>query len=117
MAAECFADYARKLAVLAAGSDPLASLRKGWEGHDAALGEMLAGPAELAAALGPAGLPVRFAALPDPVSDGEARWAVANCALLRNRFGVADLAMLLGCWEDDDVDEVLADAAVLAGQR
>ena len=117
MAAECFADYARKLALLAAGSDPLAGLRKGWEGHDAALGEMLAGPAELAAALGPAGLPVRFAALPDPVSDGEARWAVANCALLRNRFGVADLAMLLGCWEDDDVDEVLADAAVLAGQR
>ena len=117
MAAECFADYARKLALLAAGSDPLAGLRKGWEGHDAALGEMLAGPAELAAALGPAGLPVRFAALPDPVSDGEARWAVANCALLRSRFGVADLAMLLGCWEDDDVDEVLADAAVLAGQR
>jgi len=117
MAAECFADYARKLAVLAAGSDPLASLRKGWEGHNAALGEMLASPAELAAALGLAGLPVRFAALPDPVSDGEARWAVANCALLRNRFGVADLAMLLGCWEDDDVDEVLADAAVLAGQR
>ena len=117
MAAECFADYARKLALLAVGSDPLAGLRKGWEGHDAALGEMLAGPAELAAALGPAGLPVRFAALPDPVSDGEARWAVANCALLRNRFGVADLAMLLGCWADDDVDEVLADAAVLAGQR
>jgi len=117
MAAECFADYARKLALLAAGSDPLASLRKGWEGHDAALGEMLASPAELAAALGLAGLPVRFAALPDPVSDDEARWAVANCALLRSRFGVADLAMLLGCWEDDDVDEVLADAAVLAGQR
>jgi glycerol-1-phosphate dehydrogenase [NAD(P)+] len=60
---------------------------------------------------------VRFGALPDPVDDDEARWAVANCALLRKRFGVADLAMLLGCWEDDDVDEVLADAAVLAGQR
>src|SRR5712691_10303875 len=117
MAAECFADYARKLALLAAGSDPLVGLRKGWEGHDAALGEMLTGPAELAAALGLAGLPVRFADLPDPVSDDEARWAVANCALLRNRFGVADLAMLLGCWEDDDVDEVLAAAAAAPGQR
>jgi len=117
MAAECFADYARKLAALAAGStDPLAGLRAGWESHDAALGELLTGPAELAGALGSAGLPVRFGALPDPVDDGEARWAVANCALLRRRFGVADLAMLLGCWQDDDVDQVLADAAVLTGQ-
>jgi glycerol-1-phosphate dehydrogenase [NAD(P)+] len=117
MAAECFADYARKLAALAAGAtDPLAGLRAGWESHDAALGEVLTGPAELAGALGSAGLPVRFGALPDPVDDGEVRWAVANCALLRRRFGVADLAMLLGCWQDDDVGQVLADAAVLTGQ-
>jgi len=117
MAAGCFADYARKLAVLAAGdTDPLAGLRADWASHDAALGELLTGPAELASALGSAGLPVRFGALPDPVGDGEARWAVANCALLRRRFGVADLAMLLGCWEEDDVDQVLADAAVLTGQ-
>ncbi|HLQ56469.1 MAG TPA: iron-containing alcohol dehydrogenase, partial [Streptosporangiaceae bacterium] len=116
MAAECFAGYARKLALLAAGSDPLAGLRADWASHDAALGELLTGPAELASALGSAGLPVRFGALPEPTGDDEVRWAVANCALLRHRFGVADLAMLLGCWEDDDVDRVLADAAVLGGQ-
>ncbi len=116
MAAECFADYARKLAALAAGADPLAGLRKDWESHDAALGEMLTGPAELAGALGSAGLPVRFSGLPDPVGDDEARWAVASCALLRRRFGVADLAMLLGCWADDDVDQVLADAAAASGR-
>lgn len=116
MAAECFADYARKLAALAAGPDPLTGLRKDWESHDAALGEMLAGPAELASALGSAGLPVRFSGLPDPVGDDEARWAVANCALLRRRFGVADLAMLLGCWADDDIDQVLADAAAASGR-
>jgi glycerol-1-phosphate dehydrogenase [NAD(P)+] len=116
MAAECFADYARKLAVLAAGTDPLARLRKGWESHDDVVGEVLTGPAELASALSAAGLPVRFGALPDPVDDDEARWAVANCALLRRRFGVADLAMLLGCWTDDDVDQILAAAGVL-GER
>jgi glycerol-1-phosphate dehydrogenase [NAD(P)+] len=116
MAAECFADYARKLAVLAAGTDPLAGLRKGWESHDGAVGEVLTGPAELASALSAAGLPVRFGALPDPVDDDEARWAVANCALLRRRFSVADLAMLLGCWTDDDVDQILAAAGVL-GER
>ena len=114
MAAECFADYARKLALLAAGSDPLAGLRAAWAGHDATLGELLASPAELAGALSSAGLPTAFAALPAPVGDREARWAVANCALLRHRFGVADLAMLLGCWTDDDVDQVLADAAAAA---
>ncbi len=116
MAAECFADYARKLAVLAAGTDPLAGLRAGWESHDGVIGELLTGPAELASALTAAGLPVRFGDLPDPFDDDEARWAVANCALLRRRFGVADLAMLLGCWTDDDVDQILADAAVLGGQ-
>ena len=35
---------------------------------------------------------------------------------MRQRFGVADLAMLLGAWEEDDIDEVLAEAAVLTGQ-
>ena len=60
MAAECFADYARKLAVLAAGADPLAGLRDAGRAHDAALGEMLTGPAELASALASAGLPARF---------------------------------------------------------
>ncbi|MEP7024984.1 MAG: iron-containing alcohol dehydrogenase, partial [Actinomycetota bacterium] len=115
MAAECFADYSKKLQKLAAGPDPLAGLRDGWEQHDAVLGGLLTGPAELAGAVRSAGLPAQFGALPDPVDDGQARWAVANCALLRARFGVADLAMLLGCWEDNDVDQVLADAAVLAG--
>ena len=44
----------------------------------------------------------------EPVDDTTARWAVANCPLLRQRFGVADLATLLGAWEEADVDEVLA---------
>jgi glycerol-1-phosphate dehydrogenase [NAD(P)+] len=117
MAAECFADYSKKLQKLTAdGGDPLAGLRADWARHDEHLGRLLTGPAELAAAVRSAGLPVTFGGLPEPVDDGMARWAVANCALLRARFGVADLAMLLGCWDDDDIDQVLADAAVLAGQ-
>ena len=45
-----------------------------------------------------------------------ARWAVANSPLMRQRFGVADLAMLLGAWEDADVEAVLAGTTV-RGQR
>ena len=118
MAAECLADYAAKIKLLATSGDPLSVLRDTWEDSDAVFGRLLIGPAELAAGLHAAGLPVRFADLPTPVDDDQARWAVANCALQRRRFGVADLAMLLGAWEDEDVAAVLAaaeSAAVSAG--
>jgi hypothetical protein len=116
MAAECLADYAAKIRLLASASagDPLAALRACWTDCDAALGRLLTGPAELAAGLASAGLPVRFADLPEPVDDELVRWAVANCALQRRRFGVADLAMLMGAWEDEDVAGVLAAAEAAA---
>ena len=120
MAAECLADYAAKIKLLAAAGDPLAPLRAAWDECDAVLGRLLTGPAELAAGLHAAGLPARFADLPASVDDEQATWAVANCALQRRRFGVADLAMLLGAWEDDDVAAVLAaagHAAVQAGSQ
>jgi glycerol-1-phosphate dehydrogenase [NAD(P)+] len=118
MAAECLADYAAKVKLLAAADDPLEPLRDAWEDCDAVFGRLLIGPGELAAGLRAAGLPVRFAGLPTAVDDDQARWAVANCALQRRRLGVADLAMLLGAWEDEDVSAVLAAteaAAVAAG--
>ena len=114
MAAECLADYAAKIRLLASGGDPLATLRECWADCDAALGRLLTSPAELATGLASAGLPVRFGDLPEPVDDDLARWAVANCALQRRRFGVADLAMLMGAWEDDDVAGVLAAAETAA---
>ena len=115
MAAECLADYAAKIRMLASGDDPLATLRAAWPDREAVIGGLLIGPAELAAGLRSAGLPARFADLPAPVDEAQARWAVANCALQRRRFGAADLAMLLGAWEDDDVDAVLAAAEQAAG--
>ena len=107
MAAECFADYARKLTRLSAGGDPLAVLRASWSKHRAVLDDLLIDPATLAGALASAGLPARFADLPEPVDAATARWAVANCPLQRQRFGVADLAMLTGAWEEADIDAVL----------
>jgi glycerol-1-phosphate dehydrogenase [NAD(P)+] len=115
MAAECFAGYAVKLRRLAAAPDPLASLRASWQQHDATIGGLLASPAEIGAALTAAGLPVTFAGLAGPVSDDTARWAVAACALQRQRVGVADLAMLLGAWQDEDIDAVLATAGAGGG--
>ncbi len=114
MAAECLADYAVKIRRLSSGPDPLAMLRSTWADCDAAIGGLLTEPGELAAGLRSAGLPVRFGDLPVPVEDDEARWAVASCALQRRRFGVADLAMLIGAWEADDVGAVLAAAQTAA---
>jgi glycerol-1-phosphate dehydrogenase [NAD(P)+] len=111
MAAECFSDYARKLRRLGSGDGaggPLAALRASWTAHREVLDGLLLEPAVLAGALRSAGLPVRFCDLAEPVDDATAHWAVASCALLRQRFCVADLAMLLGAWDDADVGEVLA---------
>jgi glycerol-1-phosphate dehydrogenase [NAD(P)+] len=107
MAGECFADYARKLTRLAASGDPLAVLRASWARHRAVLDDLLTDPGTLTGALASAGLPGRFAGLAEPVDEAAARWAVANCPLQRQRFGVADLAMLIGAWEDEDIDAVL----------
>jgi len=115
MAAECFSDYAVKLRRLSSGADPLAAVRAAWADHDAVLDRLLIGPGELARGLVSAGLPVRFGDLPDPVSDADARWAVASCMLMRQRFSVADLAVLLGGWLDSDIDQVLADAEAAGG--
>ncbi len=117
MAAECFAGYAVKLRKLTAAADPLASLRDGWHQHEAALGGLLAAPADIRAALRTAGLPVSFGQLAQPVSAQTARWATVSCALQRQRVGVADLAMLLGAWQDDDIDQVLAGSGVLDGAQ
>jgi len=114
MAAECFADYARKLRALSSAGDPLAGLRDSWADHESVLDTLLTGPGEVAAGLRAAGLPAGFGELPEPVSDEQARWAVASCLLMRQRLSVADLAVLIGCWRDADVDEVLADAAAAA---
>jgi glycerol-1-phosphate dehydrogenase [NAD(P)+] len=108
MAAQLLAGYASKLRLLSSAGDPLAGLRASWERQREQLAGLLAAPAELAAVLRAAGLPVTFAELEVPVSAGTARWALASCALQRERIGVADLGMLIGAWQDDDIDEILA---------
>jgi glycerol-1-phosphate dehydrogenase [NAD(P)+] len=113
MAAECFTDYAKKLRRL--GSDPLAPLRASWPDHIEVLNGILTEPEAIITALRTAGLPARFCDLAEPVDDETARWAVAASPLMRQRICVADLAMLLGAWEDADVEAVLAGTTV--GQR
>jgi glycerol-1-phosphate dehydrogenase [NAD(P)+] len=113
MSEECWSDYSAKLARWHRSRELVERFAAGWEEHLRSLEPLLVDPARLVEAMREAGAPVRFSAL-DPAVDAEtARWALANCHLMRNRFTIADLACFTGAWEDADVEEVLAEAAEL----
>jgi glycerol-1-phosphate dehydrogenase [NAD(P)+] len=106
MAAECWSDYRRKLARHNASAGALADIAARWPQLDAELAQLLAPPRRLATALRDCGAPTHLHELGiDPV---RARWALTNCHLMRDRFTVADLAFLLGLWDDAGVERVVA---------
>jgi glycerol-1-phosphate dehydrogenase [NAD(P)+] len=113
MAAECWSEYRAKLARWHQRRELVERFMAAWEEHLDPLEELLVDPVRLVEAMKSAGAPVRFSEL-DPAVDAEmARWAVANCHLMRDRFTIADLAWLTGNWSEQDVEAVLAEAAEL----
>ncbi len=116
MAAECWRDYERKLTRWAAAQHRATELDADWARHDRALRGLLAEPESLVAALRSAGAPLRFSELEPAVDAGTARWALASCHLMRERFSVADLAWSLGIWDEDHADAVLTETEALIGR-
>jgi glycerol-1-phosphate dehydrogenase [NAD(P)+] len=115
MGAECWRDYARKLTRWAGAGERVATAARDWATHDRILRDLLAGPEALVAALRSAGAPVLFSEVAPPADEATARWAIASCHLLRDRFSVADMACFLGIWDAACVDGLLSEAAILAG--
>jgi glycerol-1-phosphate dehydrogenase [NAD(P)+] len=113
MAAECWSDYERKLARWSESRPRLERLAVEWDSLWPRFEALLGDPEEIAAALDAAGAPVRFSDLDPAVDAATARWALANCHLMRDRFTVADLAFFAGHWEEADVEAVLAAAESL----
>ncbi len=109
MAEECWRDYQRKLARWRDRHGEADQLDPAQLDEAARL---LEEPAVLRSALRRSGAPAGMAELNPPVDTETARWALANCHLMRNRFTVVDLACLLGIWEPADVDAVLAEAGI-----
>ncbi|MGH3466245.1 MAG: iron-containing alcohol dehydrogenase [Thermocrispum sp.] len=116
IAVECWHDYAAKLAKATAARPRIERLLSGWDRHEPELRTLRRPSGVIASALRAAGAAVSFAELDPAVTPDVARWAVANCALMRNRFTVVDLLTFLGWWQDADVDEVL-DQARSAGRQ
>ncbi len=113
---ECWNDYAGKLDRLRAAVPQVNAVLAHWEAHRAALNALVRPSDVIARGLRSAGAPVIFGDLDSGVDAVTARWAVQNCALMRDRFTVVDLLTVLGWWEGPDVDEVFArvDVAVSA---
>ncbi|MBX3029774.1 MAG: iron-containing alcohol dehydrogenase [Chloroflexi bacterium] len=112
-AEECWRLYGHKLRAWVAAGPARERLIDAWPAVRARIESLLAEPAWVVGTLRAAGAPTTFSDLgADPVT---ARWAVANAHLLRDRFGVLDLADLAGRWTDADVDRVLARAAAAGG--
>ncbi len=109
MAEECWRDYARKLARWRERHGDAEQLDPALL-DDAA--QLLEEPAVLRSTLRRSGAPARMAQLDPPVDAQTARWALANCHLMRERFTVVDLAYLLGVWQEADVDAVLTAAGI-----
>jgi len=113
MAAECWRDYEAKLARWARASERLELAAQQWPSHERALGHLLAGAEAIVKALGSAGAPVSFSQLTPPLDEQAAHWAVRSCNLMRERFSVADLACLLGIFDESRVDRLLSEALAL----
>jgi glycerol-1-phosphate dehydrogenase [NAD(P)+] len=105
---ECWNDYARKGARIEANLTQINELLATWPSHADELQALARPSAVIARGLRASGSPALLSELGDDVDAATARWAVENCALMRDRFTVVDLLTLLGWWQDDDVSEVLA---------
>ena len=104
---ECWRDYSAKLARWADRLPVISAVLRDWADHEPDLLRLVRPSAEIRTALTAGGAPARLSELDPAVSPDLARWAVRNCALMRDRTTVVDLLTCLGWWEPDDADEVL----------
>lgn len=104
---ECWRDVDRKLSRWTAARPAFERFLAEWPVHRSALRRLVVDPAVLAAAVRRSGAPARFSELDPGVAPELARWALANCHLMRDRFVLPDLRAALGTWTPSDVDRLL----------
>ncbi len=112
---ECWTDYREKLALWHEARPRVERFLEDWPKHRATIKEMVLPPEALGGALAEAGAPTRFGTLDPPVPPETARWALANCHLMRNRFTLADLLFFAGWWDEAFVERILGTARSAGG--
>jgi glycerol-1-phosphate dehydrogenase [NAD(P)+] len=113
-AQECWRLYQRKSTWIRAHISDLARTVNAWPPHARDLEGLLKPVEVVVAALREARGPVAFHQLSPAPDHDVVVWAVTNCHLMRDRFGVIDLADLMGVWTPDDVTAVLGEQDELA---
>jgi glycerol-1-phosphate dehydrogenase [NAD(P)+] len=111
---ECWRSYAVKLERWRRARPEVEAFLAAWPEHRAELQGMVLPPERLAGALREAGAPTRFGQLDPPTPEDVARWALASCHLMRDRFTLADLLFFAGWWDEGFVERLL-DRARKAG--
>ncbi len=107
---ECWNDFQRKIQFWEMNQKSIQTFFDNWATHANELRGLIKTPEEIAQGLAISGSVVSFDNL-EPFIDGTtARWAIANCHLMRNRFVGVDLLEFLGVWTDTEIDWVFSRA-------
>ncbi len=105
---ECMRDCRKKQALIEQHWPQFVSVVENWKQHCIEFNTMVQPPEKLRPALNASGAPASFAGLNPAIAPELARWAVANCFVMRNRFNLVDVLDLMGLWTDEMVDWVMA---------
>ena len=111
---ECWSAYERKATWIQHHLDDLRRVASEWPQHDEVIGQLLRPANFIATALRNAQAPISFDQLSPPPPANVVSWSLTYGHLLRDRFGVLDLAVLIGAWNPQDINEVLDELRELA---
>lgn len=108
-AQECWRLYERKSTWIRDHFDDLTNVINDWPAHAREIDRLLM-PVEIVVdALRDVQAPVAFDQLSPSPERSVIVWAVTNAHLMRDRFGILDLADLMGAWSPEDVTDVLGE--------
>ena len=113
-ARECWNLYEQKAKWIRSHMLDLTRVVNEWSQHSARVNELLQPVDVVATALRNAGAPLSFRQLNPAPRREVVTWAIRNCHLLRDRFGILDLADLMGVWSHDDAAATLNELDELA---
>lgn len=106
-AAECWADYKKKLQLWSTKKEAIQRFLDSWPQHKAQLQSLASEPQVICRGLQAAGAPTRFRDMNVPVDETRVRWALLHCHLMRQRFTLVDLLFYAGWWNEAFVERIL----------
>jgi glycerol-1-phosphate dehydrogenase [NAD(P)+] len=114
LASECWVAYERKATWLSDNFDKVREFVNEWPRHELVISTLLEPPSKISTTLRSAKAPTSFAQLNPAPSNDVVLWAVTNGYLMRDRFCVVDLAVLMDAWNPETINTALKQLHELA---